>query len=254
MKVFHWKIETLMSLLENAFASSCGISICVLCTVIGLNRVGKVSSLITRKILHIVIGPLFILCYLMFPDESPYHSAILAAVIPGAMTIGFLLVGMRIIQLPLLVQTVSRSGDASELLGGPFVYGIVHVLLCSLDLKNNPLGLLICCVLCIGDGFASIGGYVLKDLLGRIPWNPSKTVAGSFCFILFTIVIYSSLLHVYHLNGHLLSYTIELVPLFVIVSVCALVESLTISKMDNLSVTITAFLVGIVFLQVTPQL
>jgi len=44
------------------------------------------------------------------------------------------------------------------------------------------LGLVVLAVLAVGDGSATIGGLMFRG--PRLPWNPDKTWAGSFCFLI----------------------------------------------------------------------
>ncbi|MCK6569445.1 MAG: phosphatidate cytidylyltransferase, partial [Anaerolineales bacterium] len=53
---------------------------------------GVIGSKLSRKIIHIGTGPIFVLCWLMFPDVT--ISRYLAALVPLLITIQFVLVGM----------------------------------------------------------------------------------------------------------------------------------------------------------------
>ena len=73
-----------------------------------------ISSDLSRKIIHIGTGPIFVLCWLLFNDS---HSArYLAAVVPLAITLQFLLVGTGVIKDESAVKAMSRSGDPREIL------------------------------------------------------------------------------------------------------------------------------------------
>ena len=116
---------------------------------------GWMSSALSRKIIHMGTGPIFVLCWLLFPDTG--LARYLAALIPLAITVQFALVGFGVIKDQSAVDAMSRSGDRREILRGPLFYGIVFVVLTILYWKDSPIGLLALMLLCGGDGLADVG-------------------------------------------------------------------------------------------------
>src|SRR5206468_9709872 len=57
---------------------------------------GWIDSKTSRKLIHIGTGPIFVLCWLMFPDLS--ISRWLAALVPLLITVQFTLVGTGLIK------------------------------------------------------------------------------------------------------------------------------------------------------------
>ena len=57
---------------------------------------GWIESRLSRKIIHIGTGPLFVFCWLLFPNV--WYARWLAALVPLAITIQFALTGLGIIQ------------------------------------------------------------------------------------------------------------------------------------------------------------
>ena len=88
---------------------------------------GWISSHLSRKIIHIGTGPIFVLCWLLF-HEAP-SARYLAALVPGLITVQFILVGLGIIKDESAVKALSRTGDRREILRGPLFYGIIFVVL-----------------------------------------------------------------------------------------------------------------------------
>ena len=88
---------------------------------------GWMESHLSRKVIHIGTGPLFVLCWLMFPDV--WYSRWLAALVPLGITVQFALTGLGIIKDEASVKSMYRSGDPKEILRGPMYYGIMFVLL-----------------------------------------------------------------------------------------------------------------------------
>ncbi len=148
---------------------------------------GWVSSSISRKIIHIGTGPIFVLCWLLFNDAP--IARYLAAIVPLGITLQFAMVGTGIIKDQSSVDAMSRTGDRREILRGPLFYGIAFVLLTILFWRNSPIGIVALMVLCGGDGLADIIGQRIKS--ASIPWSPKKSLAGSLTMLLggFTFAI-----------------------------------------------------------------
>ena len=86
---------------------------------------GWVESRLSRKFIHIGTGPIFVLCWLMFPNLP--ISRWLAALIPLVITVQFVLVGTGLIKDEAVIKAMSRTGDRREILRGPLFYGMVFV-------------------------------------------------------------------------------------------------------------------------------
>jgi len=201
---------------------------------------GWVSSRLSRKIIHIGTGPLFVLCWLLFDDapEAPY----LAALVPLLITGQFALIGLGIITDDAAVQAMSRSGDRREILRGPLFYGIIFVLLTVLYWKS-PAGVVALMLLCGGDGIA--------DLVGRrwgkhpLPWSPQKTWEGSLAVFLGGWLLAAAVLAVYVAAGVFPKpFTAYLAPLSWVALAATAMESLPLREIDNLTVPLAAVLVA----------
>jgi phytol kinase len=88
---------------------------------------GWISSDLSRKIIHIGTGPIFVLCWLLFNEEP--SARFFAAVIPLLITGQFFMVGAGLLKDEAAVQAMSRTGDRREILRGPLFYGIIFVIL-----------------------------------------------------------------------------------------------------------------------------
>ena len=86
---------------------------------------GWIESKLSRKIIHIGTGPIFVLCWLLF-NNNP-DARWLASLVPFAITVQFAFVGAGIIKDESAVQAMSRSGKREEILRGPLFYGLVFV-------------------------------------------------------------------------------------------------------------------------------
>jgi len=93
---------------------------------------GLIEPRLSRKIIHIGTGPLFVLCWNLFSAEP--RARVLAALVPLAITAQFVLVGLGVLKDPAAVQAMTRTGDPREILRGPLYY--VSGLRTSLTLLN----------------------------------------------------------------------------------------------------------------------
>ena len=100
---------------------------------------GWIESRLSRKFIHIGTGPIFVLCWLMYPDAP--ISRWLAALVPLLITVQFVLVGTGIIEDEAAVKAMSRTGDRREILSGPLFYGIVFVAVTLIYWKDSLVGI-----------------------------------------------------------------------------------------------------------------
>jgi phytol kinase len=202
---------------------------------------GLISGPLSRKIIHIGTGPIFVLCWLLFPD-NPYNRY-LAALVPLAITIQFTLVGLGIIKDQAAVDAMSRSGDRKEILRGPLFYGIVFVFLTIIYWWENPIGVVALMLLCGGDGLADIIGrrYNSKAL----PWSTTKSILGSTAMFLggwvFSLVIVAIFIYAGKFQQPF-GYYFPGITLIALIG--AIVESLPLKDFDNLTVPTAAVIVG----------
>ncbi len=203
---------------------------------------GWVSSVISRKIIHIGTGPIFVLCWLLFNEHS--IAPFLAAIVPFGITLQFALVGSGVIKDPAAVDAMSRTGDRREILRGPLFYGIAFVILTILFWRESPIGMVALMILCGGDGLADILG---KKIPGpKLPWSPRKSVAGSVTmlfggFLLAVMVVWVFVWQGY-LSGSMLDYFL---PIGWIALVTTLIESLPFADIDNITIPLVSVFLGL---------
>jgi phytol kinase len=205
---------------------------------------GWISSDLSRKIIHMGTGPLFVLCWLIFAD-SPY-ARYLAVLVPLTITAQFVLVGSGVIRDEAAVQAMSRTGDRREILRGPLYYGIVFVLLTIIYWKDSPIGMIALMLMCGGDGLADVAGRRWGTL--KIPWNRQKSWVGSLGMLAGGWVFAFAILAIYTLVGAFTEPLGAYLPgLTAIAIVGALVETLPLKDVDNITVTLAAVIVGHIF-------
>ena len=206
---------------------------------------GWISGSLSRKIIHIGTGPIFVLCWLIFPPDPA--ARYIAALVPLAITAQFFLVGAGLIKDPSAVEAMSRTGRREEILRGPLFYGIVFVVLTVWFWKASPIGITALMLLCGGDGFADIVGQRLGKK--RLPWSPKKSWSGSLAMFLGGFAFAALILLVFIQAGvFALSWSQVLGPLAFIAFVGTLVESLPLADLDNLTVPAATVLLGFVLM------
>lgn len=202
---------------------------------------GWIGAALSRKMIHIGTGPIFVLCWLLFPDRP--ESRFLAALIPLAITLQFFLVGVGIWKDEAAVAAMSRSGNRLEILRGPLFYGIVFVTITLVYWKTSPIGIVALMLLCGGDGLA--------DVLGRrfggasLPWSSEKTWIGTISMFLGGWVFSAFVVWMFVLAGAFPAFSLRYLLVITIVSFAgALVESIPYKDIDNLTVPAIAILLG----------
>jgi len=202
---------------------------------------GWIGSRLSRKIIHIGTGPIFVLCWLMFPDV--WYSRWLAALVPLLITAQFALVGLGVMKDEAAVQAMSRTGDRREILRGPLFYGIVFVVMTLVYWKDSPIGMVPLMLMCGGDGLAEIMGRGLKS--PKLPWNKDKSWAGSLGMFIGGWALAAFILGMFVLAGIFPGpFAGYLVPITLIALAGMAVESLPLRDVDNITVTLAAVILG----------
>ena len=202
---------------------------------------GWIESRLSRKIIHIGTGPIFVLCWLLFTDAP--NARWLAAAIPLLITVQFALIGLGIVKDKAAVQAMSRTGDRREILHGPLFYGIAFVVLTIWFWKDSPIGMAALMLMCGGDGMADVVGRRVPS--PKLPWSRDKSVAGSLSVFFGGFVMTAFVLWVYvSLRLFPGPFSGYVTPILILALVAAAVESLPFRDIDNLTLTLAAVLIG----------
>jgi phytol kinase len=205
---------------------------------------GWMDSKLSRKVIHIGTGPLFVLCWFLFRDTP--DARWLAALVPFAITVQFALIGFGVIKDDASVKAMSRTGDPKEILRGPLYYGIMFVVLTLVYWKDSPVGIIALMMMCGGDGIADIVGRQIKS--SKLPWSKEKSIAGTIGVFLGGWVFASVLIFIYVTAGVFSGpFTNYLFPITLIALAGALIESLHYKDIDNVTMTLASALIGGLF-------
>lgn len=202
---------------------------------------GFIESRLSRKFIHIGTGPIFVLCWLMYPDVE--ISRWLAALVPMVITAQFALVGTGLIEDEAAVKAMSRTGDRRELLRGPLFYGIAFVAITLIYWKDSLIGIPALMIMCGGDGIADIVGRNVNS--PKLPWSSEKSLAGSLSVFLggwlLTMFIFAVYVWIGAFSGPIARF---LLPVTWIAIGATLVESLPFKDIDNLTLVLVSVLIG----------
>lgn len=211
-----------------------------------LTRRKIIGSKFSRKLLHILIGLVYMLfCWPLFSSHP--DARFVAATAPVVTACRLLLIGLGLASNDGMIRSMSRGGGKSELLVGPLCYAVAILAITVVFWRNSPVGIVALVALCAGDGIADVWGR--KHGHRKLPWNRRKSWAGSLAMLLLGTVLSNFYVLFFCLLGHFscphslpsTSLRILLVNLGATV-----VESLPIGHIvdDNVTVPVTAVLLG----------
>lgn len=205
---------------------------------------GLISSQLSRKIIHIGTGPIFVMCWILFTPTP--EARYLAAIVPALFSLQFLLIGLGVVRDDASVRAMSRTGNPREILKGPLFYGIIFVVMTIVYWLESPIGIIALMVLCGGDGFADIIGRRFGTM--KIPWNTKKSLQGAmgmfFGSFFFALAIIGYFLLFMIFPAPLVDY---ILPIVIISLIATLVETFPVYELDNLTITVAAVLTGLLF-------
>jgi len=228
-----------------ATAATFALSLIWLRLIDALAHRGLLEQRLSRKIIHIGTGPLFVLCWNLFSNEP--WARWLAALVPLAITAQFAAVGLGVIKDEAAVKAMTRTGNPREILRGPLYYGVVFVICTIIFWRTSPVGILALMLMCGGDGFADIIGR--RFGAAKLPFSREKSWAGSAAMLVgsfvfaFAFVWLFAALGYYALEVGRVAWAIALIAL-----AATVVESLPFHDIDNITVTIVAVGLGLFLL------
>ena len=205
---------------------------------------GLIEQRLSRKIIHIGTGPLFVLCWNLF-SAQPW-ARWCAALVPAAITLQFFLVGIGVMKDEAAVKAMTRHGEPAEILRGPLFYGIVFVVCTLVFWRLSPVGLLALMLMCGGDGLADVVGRRWGKV--KLPFGTEKSWAGSLAMLLGGFVFGFGFVALFSRLG-VFARPLDLGSAFwrvaLIALVAAVVEALPIPDIDNITTTAAAIGLGL---------
>lgn len=203
---------------------------------------GCLEPKLSRKIIHIGTGPLFVLCWPLF--SSNFSARYFAALVPLSITVQFIAIGLSWLQDPAAVKAMTRTGNPREILRGPLFYGLVFVVCTIFFWRNSPVGIMALMMMCGGDGLADIVGR--RWGVRKLPLSSDKSWAGSAAMFggSFTFAL-GMLAWFEHLGLLVFAYSPTVLIVAAIALIVTLVEALPFQDIDNLTLTGSAIALGL---------
>lgn len=202
-----------------------------------LNKKKVISNEVSRKVVHIGAGTLFLAIY--FYNDRGYVSKYFN-IFHNVLWTGILLwksqsFQSREQQYDLVVDTITRSHRRIELLRGPLAFNIVAIL-CGTVLYRTVVASMMMGILTWGDGLAAVigSGYgSQRKIYGSKSFDGFLT-----CFLagFLASIIYISLLVNFQ--------SIDFLQIAVIAFSGAVIETISPSDLDNFTVPLSIFIIN----------
>jgi phytol kinase len=223
-------------------------------------KMGNIESRDSRKIIHTLSVPLFVLLWPLF--SNAYGARVFASIVPLLNALRLYLAGTsgnhkrnnkdeggycnsNSVESE-LADAISRSGDARESLGGPFIYVLVLLFSTLLFWRDTPIGIVSLATMACGDGLADLIGR-RYGMTNKWSFNRDKSMAGSASFVIGSFVGSFGLINWLIRTGAMDALGLTSVELawrlLVIAVVCAGVELIPAGD-DNITVPISAALLS----------
>lgn len=211
---------------------------------------GKYGSKTSRKITHILSAPLFIITWPLFSEAS--GARIFAGLVCLTNMYRLYLAGTGDAAESSMVSAISRSGDKSEVLGGPFIYVCLFTFFLLVFWRNSFPGVVAMTTMAAGDGMADIIGRNYGRDSYKWPFSDGeKSLVGTIAFAVFAFGLTTVICYWLIATGSLVSsltLSAMATEILFISCICAVVEILPVGD-DNYTVPGTAALLAAVWLQ-----
>ncbi|KAL5569505.1 hypothetical protein UlMin_026080 [Ulmus minor] len=176
-------------------------------------------------------------------DSTSTNARYFALFVPLVNLSRLLVHGLSLIDDKALIKSVTRDGKPEELLRGPLYYVLILILSALVFWRESLVGMISLAMMCGGDGVADIMGRKFGSI--KLPYNKSKSWAGSISMFVFGFLISIGMLYYYSALGYLHLDWASTPKRVALVSLLAtIVESLPITGVvdDNISVPLSTML------------
>ena len=218
-----------------------------------IQKSGKLSSDVTRKIVHIFAAPVFLVTWYLYSGTT--FSRYLALIVPVLFVLLFVGIGTGKVVNAAFVGSMSRSGEASELLKGTLYYALIICIVTLLwfySPAGNPTAFVILGCLAGGDGLADVIGRKYGGAKKFGFGGAEKTVAGSIGMLIGSFLFSYLLIAIFSLEYVTFDLALLFLPVLVISIVATIVEAISPKNLDNWTVPIAVFLVIVLFYYLIP--
>jgi dolichol kinase len=217
-----------------------------------IEKSGKLSTIITRKVIHIFVAPVAVVTWILF--SGGVFSRWLAFLVPFLFVLLFVGIGTGKVVNEDFVNSMSRSGDPKELLRGTLYYALFFSLITIFCFYvpvtglagATPIVAIITGCLAGGDGLADVIGRKYGGDKKFGIGGAEKTAAGSFGMFLGSFLFSLILTGIFSVEMGFDILTL-LIPIIVISLVATIVEAITPKGLDNWTVPIIVIIMIVLF-------
>jgi len=235
-------LETLWDLVA-AFISIIAVMMVVLING-AIQKKGILSTDVTRKIVHIFAGPVFLVTWLLY--SGGLFSRFIAMIVPILFVLLFVGIGTGKVENEAFVASMSRSGNPAELLKGTLYYAIWIVIITIVwfyvpagNLAGaNPMAFVIIGCIAGGDGLADVIGRKFGGDRKFGIGGAEKTIVGSVGMFIGAFLFSSILVFIFSLEVPF-DLIALLIPILIISFFVTIVEALSPPNLDNWTIPIT---------------
>jgi len=222
-----------------------------------IEKSGKLSTIVTRKVIHMVVAPIGMLSWMLF--SGGVFSRWVAFLVPLMFILLFVAIGTGKMVNEDFVKSMSRTGDPKELLGGTLYYvvlfGIATILWFYVPVTGiagaTPLVAVMFGCLAGGDGLADIIGRKYGGERKFGIGGAEKTLAGSFGMFIGSFLFSFILTFIYSLEIGFDIFAL-IIPFLIISLVATIVEAITPKGLDNWTVPIIVIVMVVLFYTFIP--
>jgi dolichol kinase len=218
---------------------------------------GKLSTNVTRKVIHIFVAPIGLIAMMLF--SGGIFSRWLALLVPAMFALLFLAIGTGRIVNEDFVKSMSRSGDPRELLGGTLYYVLMFCVVTILWFYVPVTGIAGATPAAVVIFGCVAGGDGLADVIGRKYGGDrkfgiggaEKTVMGSVGMFIGSFLFSYVLTFIYSLEVGF-DMVALIIPILVISLIATIVEAITPRGLDNWTVPIAVIVLIVLFFYLVP--
>jgi dolichol kinase len=210
-----------------------------------LKRREIISANVSRKMIHIFGAPIFIVTWLLY--SGGVFSRYTTLITPALLVLMFIGIGTGRMKNDDFVESMSRSGEPSELLKGTLYYAIAGFIVSILWFYQpvsgpaNPMALVIVGCLAGGDGLADVVGrkYGGEKKFGIA--GAEKTIIGSIGMFIGSFISSYILIAIFTIEVVTFDLVALLIPIMIISLAATIIEALSPPSIDNWTICIIVF-------------
>jgi dolichol kinase len=211
-----------------------------------LKRRGIISANVSRKIIHIFGSPIFIVSWLLY--SGGVFSRYTSLITPVLLVLLFIGIGTGRMKNNDFVESMSRSGEPSELLKGTLYYAFAGVIVTILWFYQpvsgpaNPMALVVVGCLAGGDGLADVVGrkYGSERKFGIA--GAEKTIVGSIGMFIGSFISCYILIAIFILEVVAFDLVAFFIPILIISLAATIIEALSPPSIDNWTICTIVFI------------